>query len=95
MKFELTINGQPQPEEVVQANFWLEKNADGSISLMLDNKRVKYDRIPVLTITTDGKIKLTAYSDYPETGHEFFKYTKRGPSSRYGIICKYPQVIHE
>jgi hypothetical protein len=78
MKFELKLREETEPtEQPTPVVVWLQKENDGSISLIMDNKLIYGEPSPLLKITSEGKVRLMAYGHEVETC-SFMKYETIG-----------------
>ena len=59
MKFSIDVKDQPLAEDVTKVEFYLKKNANGSIGLRIINSAIpdEFTDVELLTIGTDGVIR--------------------------------------
>jgi hypothetical protein len=74
MKFEIGVRGeQSAKEETAKVEFYLRKNADGSVGLHIYNSAVDGTNVQLLSIGTDGVIRRDNFSNV-YVANAFMKY---------------------
>lgn len=67
MKFSIDVKDQPLAEDVTKVEFYLKKNANGSIGLRIINSAIpdEFTDVELLTIGTDGVIRRNFFNSKP------------------------------
>ena len=87
MKFSIDVKDQPPTEDVTKVEFYLKKNADGTIGLRIINSAIpdEFTNVELLTIGTDGVIRRNSFNSNTDY-RTFMQYEMVGGNNKPKVL---------